>query len=74
MSTELNPTLAAQALHEALERFPEFAHFGARLAARPLFQGVAYVLEYDTRPPADLTNAWEFQNAAAKAYKRLAGA
>jgi len=70
---ELNASLAEQALREALQRFPEFEGFGAKLAARPLHQGVAYVLEYETRPPAELTNAWEFQNAAVKAYKRLAG-
>ncbi|HZO53580.1 MAG TPA: hypothetical protein VFB63_12760 [Bryobacteraceae bacterium] len=70
---ELNPTFTEQAMREALERFPEFAGFGARLAARPLHQGVAYVLEYETKPPAELTNAWEFQNAAVKAYRRLAG-
>ena len=60
-------------MREALERFPEFAGFGARLVAKPLHQGVAYVLEYETKPPAELTNAWEFQNAAVKAYRRLAG-
>jgi hypothetical protein len=70
---ELNPTFTEQAMREALERFPEFAGFGARLAARPLHQGVAYVLEYETKPPAEFTNAWEFQNAAVKAYRRLAG-
>ena len=70
---ELNPTFTEQAMREALERFPEFASYGARLVARPLHQGVAYVLEYEIRPPAELSNAWEFQNAAVKAYRRLAG-
>ena len=70
---ELDATLVEQAMKEALGRFPEFAGFGARVVARPLHQGVAYVLEYDTRPGPEMANAWEFQNAAVKAYRRLAG-
>ena len=69
---ELNPTLTEQAMAEALARFPEFAGMGARLVARPLHQGVAYILEWDTKPGPEMTNAWEFQNAAVKAYRRLA--
>ncbi|MEP7362203.1 MAG: hypothetical protein ABI972_03025 [Acidobacteriota bacterium] len=70
---ELNSAFAEQAMKEALARFPEFDGLGARIAARPLHQGVAYVLEYDTKPGPEMTNAWEFQNAAVKAYRRLAG-
>ncbi|MCC7235707.1 MAG: hypothetical protein IT163_10415 [Bryobacterales bacterium] len=73
MCMELNPTLARQALDEALARFPEFAPFGARLVVRPLQRGSAYMLEYESRPPAELANAWEFQNVAVKTYRRLAG-
>lgn len=70
---ELNPAFTEQAMREALARYPEFEGMGARIVARPLHQGVAYVLEYDTRPGPEMTNAWEFQNAAVKAYRRLAG-
>ncbi|MCC6292667.1 MAG: hypothetical protein IT164_08480 [Bryobacterales bacterium] len=70
---DLNPTFAQQALAEALARYPEFAPFGARIVVRPLHSGAAYLLEYETRPPAELSNAWEFQNVAVKAYRRLAG-
>ena len=70
---EIDAKLAEQALREALEKFPHFASFGPRLAWRPLFQGGAFLLEYDQQPPRDTPGAWEFQNAAVKGYKRLAG-
>ena len=70
---EIDPTLAAEALRAALEKYPQFAAFGPRLAARALFQGTAFMLEYERQPPRELADAWDFQNAAVKGYKRLAG-
>ncbi len=73
MTVELDPIMCRQALDEAVARFPQFAEYGPRLVGRPLYQGTAYMLEWDRKPPADLADAWEFQNAAVKAYRRLAG-
>ena len=70
---DLDPQLCRQALDEALARFPQFAPYPAKLIGRPLFQGVGYQLEWTATPPAGLADAWEFQNAAVKAYRRLAG-
>ena len=72
-SIELDPQLCRQALDEALLRFPQFSPYPARLIGRPLFQGMGYQLEWIAAPPAELPDAWEFQNAAVKAYRRLAG-
>ena len=70
---DIDPDLADQALRAALEKYPQFAAFGPRLIARTLFQGTAYMLEYERQPPRDLADGWDFQNAAVKGYKRLAG-
>jgi len=70
---DIDSNLADQALRAALEKYPQFAAFGPRLIARALFQGTAYMLEYERQPPRDLADAWDFQNAAVKGYKRLAG-
>ncbi len=70
---EIDPEIAARALAAALEKFPQFGAFGPRLVARPLYQGTAYLLAWDRQPPAEMQDAWEFQNAAVKTYKRLAG-
>lgn len=72
ITIDLDPELSAAAIGEALARFPQFAPYEVRLIGRPLFQGTAYQLEWKTAPPADLPDAWEFQNAAVKAYRRLA--
>ena len=69
----IDARLAAQAMREALEKYPQFAAFGPRLAARELFQGAALMLEYERQPPRDMADAWDFQNAVVKGYKRLAG-
>ncbi len=45
--------------------------FGPRLVCRPVFGGVTFLLEYETRPATDHPDAWEFQTAVVKAYKRL---
>jgi len=70
---EIDAQLAQQALEEALQRFPGFAQFGPRLAWRPLYQGGAFLLEYDQQPPRDTPGLWDFQNVVVKGYKRLAG-
>ena len=68
---ELDPNLVRQALDEALVRFPQFAPYPATLIGRPIFQGVAYQLVWERQPPQEIPHAWEFQNAAVKAYQRL---
>jgi hypothetical protein len=70
---EIDQTLADQALREALKRYPQYTHNGARLAWRQLFQGGAFYLEYGQQPARDDPDAWEFQNAVVKGYKRMAG-
>ena len=70
---EIDPNLAAEALRAALEKYPQFSAFGPRLVARALFQGTAFMLEYERQPPRELAGAWDFQNAAVKGYKRLNG-
>jgi hypothetical protein len=69
---EIDPELNRLALAEAEEKFPEFAGQALRVLARPLFRGFAWQLEWKGTPPAG-QQAWEFQNAAIRAYKRLAG-
>ena len=67
---EIDPVLEGQALEEAYVRFPQFRGVKARVAARPLFRGFAWQLQYEGTPPGD-GDAWEFQNAVVKAYRRL---
>jgi hypothetical protein len=69
---EIDPELNRLALEEAAQKYPEFADQALRVAARPLAQGFAWQLEWKGSPPAG-QSAWEFQNAAIRAYKRLAG-
>ena len=70
---EIDPVLAQQAMEEGLAKYPSMAQFGAKLIWRALFQGGAFQLAYDSQPPRDHPDAWEFQNSVVKAYKRLAG-
>lgn len=67
----INPELERQALAEAYRSYPRFEAYGPKLIARALFQGHALMLEYSEAPPRDDPDAWEFQNAVVKAYKRL---
>ena len=69
---ELDAGLVERAMKEGLERYPRFAAFGPKLIERKLFQGSALMLEYTEQPPRDDPDAWEFQNAVVKAYKKLA--
>lgn len=68
---DVNPQIAALAIQEGLQRYPAMSSFGPRLICRPVFGGVTFLLDYQTRPPGDHPDAWEFQNAVVKAYKRL---
>lgn len=70
---EIDPALAQQAIEEGLRKYPSMAAYGAQLAWRALFQGGAFQLQYTQAPPRENADAWEFQNAVVKAYKRLAG-
>ncbi|HXM46119.1 MAG TPA: hypothetical protein VN924_33110 [Bryobacteraceae bacterium] len=68
---EIDPELNRLALAEAVQRHPEFAGQALRVIARPLLKGYAWQLEWQGTPPTG-QSAWEFQNTAIKAYKRLA--
>jgi hypothetical protein len=71
-SIEIDPELNRLALAEAAQRYPEFAEQALCVVARPLFRGFAWQLEWKGARPAG-QEAWEFQNTAIRAYKRLAG-
>ncbi|MGA2577861.1 MAG: hypothetical protein ABSH24_17720 [Bryobacteraceae bacterium] len=68
---EIDPELSRLALGEAAQQYPEFAGQALRVIARPLLKGFAWQLEWKGAPPTGQP-AWEFQNTAIKAYKRLA--
>jgi hypothetical protein len=70
-SIEIDPELDRLALAEAAQRYPEFAEHALRVVARPLSSGFAWQLEWKEAPPSGQP-AWEFQNTAIRAYKRLA--
>lgn len=69
----VDPKLAQQAIEFALERYPEFAQFGPSIAYRALFQGGAWIVQYESEPPRDFPNSWAFLEAAVKHYRRAAG-
>ena len=70
---EIDKLFESQALQEALVRYPQFAGAGTKLVARPVYNGVTFIVEFgDVSARAD-PDAWEFQNAVVKGYKRLAG-
>jgi hypothetical protein len=69
---EINPEWNRLALEEAAREYPEFAGRAKQVIARPLFRGYAWQLEWDGPAPGG-QDAWEFQNTAVRAYKRLAG-
>jgi hypothetical protein len=71
-SLEIDPELSDRALAEAATVYPQFAGKAARVVARPLMQGFAWQVEWKEAPPSG-QDAWEFQNAAIRAYKRLSG-
>lgn len=69
---QIDPELSRAAFAEAAQKYPEFAGMAAKIAALPLFRGYAWQVEWSGTPPSG-QDAWEFQNAAIRAYKRLAG-
>jgi len=68
---EIDPHLSDLALAEAVQKYPRFAGRASRVLARPLLRGFAWQVEWAGEAPAG-QEAWEFQNAAIRAYKRLA--
>ena len=70
-SIEIDPELNRLALSEAAQQYPEFAEHALRVVARPLSKGFAWQLEWKGAAPSG-QQAWEFQNTAIRAYKRLA--
>ena len=70
-SIEIDPELNRLALAEAAQQYPEFAEHALRVVASPLSRGFAWRLEWKGAPPSG-QQAWEFQNTAIRAYKRLA--
>lgn len=70
---EIDPNVEAQALTQALEQYPHYRDFQPRLAWRPLFQGGAWTVEFGTEPQPRPADAWDFQNAVVKTYRRLSG-
>jgi hypothetical protein len=69
---EIDPELNRRALAEAAQQYPDFAEHALRVVARPLLRGFAWQVEWRGAPPSG-QQAWEFQNLAVRAYKRLAG-
>ena len=70
---DIDEKSAERAFRDAYEKYPRFEVYGPKLISRKLFQGSALLLEYAEAPPRDDPDAWEFQNAVVKAYKRYAG-
>ena len=70
-SIEIDPELNRLALAEAAQQYPQFADQALTVVARPLLRGFAWLLEWKDEAPIG-QEAWEFQNAAIRAYKRLA--
>jgi hypothetical protein len=70
-SIEIDPEWNRLALAEAVQQYPEFAGQALRIIARPLLKGFAWQVEWQGTPPTGQP-AWEFQNTAIRAYKRLA--
>ena len=68
----IDPELNRKALEEAAQKYPQFTGLARSVVARPLIQGFAWQVEWDGPAPGG-QDAWEFQNAAVRAYKRLAG-
>ena len=71
-SIEINTQWNRIAHEEAAAKYPEFAGRAASVVARPLLRGFAWQVEWLGDAPAG-QDAWEFQNTAIRAYKRLAG-
>jgi hypothetical protein len=70
-SIDIDPELNRLALAEAARQYPEFADQAVTVIARPLLRGFAWQVAWKGAAPTGQP-AWEFQNAAIRAYKRLA--
>jgi hypothetical protein len=68
---EIDPELNRLALVEAATQYPQFSDQALTVVARPLLRGFAWLVEWKDEEPIG-QEAWEFQNAAIRAYKRLA--
>jgi len=68
---EIDPELNRLALVEAATQYPQFSDQALTVVARPLLRGFAWLVEWKDEAPIG-QEAWEFQNAAIRAYKRLA--
>ncbi|MEO8129136.1 MAG: hypothetical protein ABI822_18675, partial [Bryobacteraceae bacterium] len=68
---QIDPALERQAMEEGLAKFPSMKAFAAKLMWRALHQGGAFQLTYETQPPRDHPDAWEFQNAVVDAFSSL---
>lgn len=70
-SIEIDPDLNRLALAEAAQQYPEFADQALTVVAQPLLRGFAWQVAWKGAAPTG-QEAWEFQNAAIRAYKKLA--
>ena len=70
---DVDESAASQAFEQARLQFPHFADHKARLVVRPLFKGFAFQLEWEDAAARKLPDAWEFQNAVVRAYRRITG-
>jgi hypothetical protein len=68
-SIEIDPELNRLALAKAAQLYLEFADQASHVIARPLARGFAWQLVWKGEPPAG-QDAWEFQNAAIRAYRQ----
>ncbi|MGH9628242.1 MAG: hypothetical protein ACRD7E_07880 [Bryobacteraceae bacterium] len=70
---QIETELAAAAIEEGLQKYPAMSRYGPALVWRPLLQGGALMVQYAEQPPRGHPDAWEFQNAVVKSYRRLTG-
>jgi len=70
-SIEIDPELNRLALAEAAQQYPQFADQAQTVVVQPLLRGFAWQVAWKGAAPTG-QEAWEFQNAAIRAYKRLA--
>lgn len=70
---QIEPELETAAIEEALRKYPAMSGYGPKLVWRPLLQGGALMVQYAEQPPREHPDAWEFQNAVVKSYRRFTG-
>ncbi len=72
----IDATVMRAAIAEALASFPSMTAYAPQATLRCLpipGGGHTFVLRYDPALPKGLADAWEFQNAVVRAYKRRTG-